>query len=184
MIVQDDVVRSRPELRHIDRGVCRARDHERFALHVVERHAHERPQIPSADANFQIRPFIKSRRRNPGELRRRRPEQQIRSVRDRDDEEEDDGRKGVDHVDAAGDPTTIVDYRHVGCTSKMTVPPSVAVGSSAKPRRTIHLIRSQAPMALSHTMYGSASPRCRTSVPMLPLVKATVTATVKLKNFW
>ena len=34
---------------------------------------------------------------------------------------------------------------------------------------------SQAPTALSQTRYGSARPRCRTSVPTLPLVSATVT---------
>ncbi len=140
-----------------------SRNRKSSALPRAQRHAHERPQVDAVhdDANLGLR--HERAGLDAGELRRRRAEHEPRRVAERNqrEQQQDEAPRPAGSGDRRGGP--------VGQRSAC----ARCVVSDGASDGVIHRVMATAPRADNHTTYGSTSPRCRTSVPALPLVKAT-----------
>src|SRR2546426_6953824 len=102
-------------------------------------------------------------------------EQDVRRVRDRNQHErdEDDGR--VDQVEPAEQPPALIDNRHT--VSDLSESPACALSRfGAAGCRRAAASSDTKPSALIQPRYGATSARCRTSVPIFPLLTAMIAA--------
>ena len=169
-VVDHQIVYARCDFADQHVGRVRVLEHESERRGLIDGSAQHRPE--SRSAHFELRGKSASTGETTlfhadrdaghgGDRRSRRPEQQERAVRQRNQHQHEGADGGVDHVDTAEQPAAIVDRPHESAPRR----PCASSCSDA-----------QKPTALSQTRYGVTRPRRRRRVPTLPFVSARTAA--------
>src|SRR5262249_44373412 len=163
LVVERQVEGAGRKLRQHEFRFVRRFDQKRMRLGGTDLRAQVRAQVVAVDADAGRLADQDARRLDRLDRHHVGSKQEVRRIRERNQHEHDENDRRIDQVEAAEQPSPLIDNRH---TSSRPL---------SGPRRTA-ASNDTNPSALIHPRYGATSARCRTSVPMLPLLSAMIPA--------